>query len=421
MVAAVLGVLLIGGGDDDGGREPATAPRAMPPASPPAPAPAAPPDTQVEETGGRLAIGITEPNPAFVWPKADRAAAPPFGRWQDAFARIRPAFYRLVLDWPSLQPAAGRPADLAIPNAGCLREVPPCASWAGVREQLQAVAALQRRTGAQVLVVITGSPGWAARAPGGCERAGIGPRSRPPRSAGLAAYRRLITDVLAAGRKAGVDLRYWSAWNEPNHPYFLSPQRRACAASAPSAAIGPYVALVRALRSALDEAPGEQQYVIGELAGLRTRKPQSTAVAEFARALPRALVCGAAAWSQHGYVGGPDPVDSAARGLAAHRCGRAPSIWITETGVGAARLGAGRAAGASAQRAACRRMDRRLRRWYDDPRVTAAFQYTLREDDRFPTGLVRTRLDGAYPVLGVWEGWGGGRAAEAPPPARACG
>jgi hypothetical protein len=417
-------VLLTGREGADGERS-ASSPRATatPTPTPPgdAAAPGPPPDTQVEETGGRLAVGITEPNPSFVWAPEDREVGGAFGRWRAAFARIRPAYYRLVLDWPSLQPSRGAPADLAIPNGGCLRDVEPCASWAGVREQLEAAASRQRRTGMQVLVVVTGSPDWAARPAGGCERAGIAPRSRPPRAAALEDYRRLVSDTLAAAREAGVELRYWSAWNEPNHPYFLSPQRRACAAGARTAAVGPYVAMARALREALDAAPGEQAYVIGELAGLLRRKPQSTGVREFARALPDELVCGAAAWTQHAYVPGPDPVDAAARGLASHRCDRAPEIWITETGVGAAKLGASRPAGEAAQRAACRAMDRRLRRWFEDPRVTAAFQYTLREDDKFPTGLVKTRLDGAYPVLRAWERWGGSRPPGAAPPKAACG
>ena len=38
-------------------------------------------------------------------------------------------------------------------------------------------------------------------------------------------------------------------------------------------------------------------------------------------------------------------------------------------------------------------------RWYDDPRVTIAFQYTVREDDKFPTGLVSTDLTTDRPAL----------------------
>jgi hypothetical protein len=325
-----------------------------------------------------------------------------------------------VLDWPSLQPEAGAPPNLEIPNGGCLRDVQPCGPWAGVRDQLRAAASRQKATGMQVLVVISGTPAWAARPASGCERAGIEPRSRTPRPDALPAYRRLVTDTLAAAAQEGVRLRYWSAWNEPNHPYFISPQRDRCSASAPSAAVGPYVELARALNAALAEAPGEQEYVLGELAGLMTRKPRNTGVEEFARALPDDLVCGAKAWAQHGYVGGRDPVDGAAHGLRSHGCARAPEIWITETGVGGPRRGRDRATGAAAQHTACLAMRRRLVRWYEDPRVTAAFQYTLREDDRFPTGLVDTGLTRAYPVLREWQAWGRRATPQAPPPRSTC-
>jgi hypothetical protein len=54
--------------------------------------------------------------------------------------------------------------------------------------------------------------------------------------------------------------------------------------------------------------------------------------------------------------------------------------------------------------------------------VTAAFQYTLREDDIFPTGLVKTDLSTAYPALAEWTAWGGQSRPEptAPPPPDGC-
>ena len=54
--------------------------------------------------------------------------------------------------------------------------------------------------------------------------------------------------------------------------------------------------------------------------------------------------------------------------------------------------------------------------WYDDPRVTVAFQYTVREDDKFPTGLVSTDLTTERPALKEWTAWGGSRAPADPPP-----
>jgi hypothetical protein len=59
--------------------------------------------------------------------------------------------------------------------------------------------------------------------------------------------------------------------------------------------------------------------------------------------------------------------------------------------------------------------------WYDDPRVSVAFQYTVREDDKFPTGLVSTDLTHERPALKEWTAWGGGRSPTAPPPASTCG
>jgi len=62
--------------------------------------------------------------------------------------------------------------------------------------------------------------------------------------------------------------------------------------------------------------------------------------------------------------------------------------------------------------------------YWVDPRITAAVQYTMREDDVFPTGLVTSDLTRAYPALKEWQQWGM-RARERPedrPPSRArCG
>ena len=52
--------------------------------------------------------------------------------------------------------------------------------------------------------------------------------------------------------------------------------------------------------------------------------------------------------------------------------------------------------------------ERQLRKWERDPRVTAAFHYTLREDDVYPTGLVSTDLTHAFPALKLWQAWGSG-------------
>jgi hypothetical protein len=48
-------------------------------------------------------------------------------------------------------------------------------------------------------------------------------------------------------------------------------------------------------------------------------------------------------------------------------------------------------------------MERYLRRWYLDPKVDVAFQYTIREDPAYPVGLADDRLTRAYPVFELWR------------------
>jgi hypothetical protein len=388
---------------------PSATPTATPTPSPtPKARPRAPARAHKRGPRGDLAVGLTEQNPNLVAAPGARPAPPQFARWQADVGRLRPRYFRLVLDWPSLQPSR-RDADLAAPQAGCLRSTPPCAGWAGVRDQLAALASRQRgQPGSwRVLVVITGTPDWAARPASGCERAGTLPRSRAPRPGALPAYERLVERVIGLGTALGVDLRYWSAWNEPNHPFFISPQRAVCSATARSLAAGRYTELTRALEHALAVAPGSQQYVVGELAGLDASKSKSTSVQEFLGALPRDVVCGTSILTLHGYVTGIDPVAIASRAAASHHCGHRHVVWMTETGVGAPHAGQDKRTSPASERRACRQLHRRLLDWYRDPRVSAAFQYTFREDDVFRTGLVSTGLDRAFPVLGEWEAWGG--------------
>jgi hypothetical protein len=99
-------------------------------------------------------------------------------------------------------------------------------------------------------------------------------------------------------------------------------------------------------------------------------------------------------------------------------------IWMTETGAGAPRTATARTGGKAAELTGCRSVHRVLKRWYRDPRITAAVQYTLREDDVFPTGLVTTDLTRAYPALREWQQWGlraRGRPGDPPPAKPRCG
>ena len=133
-------------------------------------------------------------------------------------------------------------------------------------------------------------------------------------------------------------------------------------------------------------------------------------------------MCGAAAWSQHAYIGGADVLGDVESALRAKGCEK--PVWITETGAGAARTDTARADGARGEKRGCEALHRQLASWYADPRVTLAVQYTLREDDKFPTGLVTTDLTRAYPALEEWRQWGMTARplpTDPPPAGAACG
>ena len=204
-------------------------------------------------------------------------------------------------------------------NGGCLRDKQPCAAYGGLRDQLQALAARQREGGWETLVVMSGTPEWAARPAGGCERDNTTPRSRPrARHGDLHAVRRARARRGArAGRGAA------STGARGTSPTTRTSSRRSgwsATATRPSAAVAPYVEMARALKAGLDAAPGDQQLVLGELAGLDRSRPMTTSVSEFVADIPEDMACGSAIWTQHGYVGGRDPVDDLERALARKGC-----------------------------------------------------------------------------------------------------
>jgi hypothetical protein len=397
------------------GEEPrAPSPRPVAPAPTPTPTPALAP-LDAPTAGPSLAVGITEVNANLIVSPAAREVPPPWRQWGDELARIRPAVYRVVVPWSSVQPRPAERPNLALPNGGCMRDKGPCAAFAGLQDQLRALAT----RGWAGMVVFTGMPPWAAAETAGCRRATV-PTAGGPRAAALPAFRQLIADVLALARAEGADIRYVSPWNEPNHPYFLAPQRASCHADARSLVAAPYAALASAARDELAAQPGDQKLVLGETAGLLEPTGRGTSVQELIRELPRGLVCSTRVWSQHAYIGGTDPVAAVTAALDARHCPRRHVIWITETGVGPAPGGFSLARGITSERQGCRLLHQRLLDWYENPRVTLAVQYTFREDDLFPTGLVTTDLRRARPALREWQAWGARPRPDAPPPRSTC-
>lgn len=389
------------------------------------PAPPAPPRPVV------LATGLTEPDAQLLWTRAARPRlAPGLAPWRDRLLALRPRVLRVLVNWAALQPRADAPPDFSIPADGCLRGLPPCGAYAGLREELQAIASEQRAPGGgpEVEVVVLGVPGWAAAPAGGCERSDATAFSRPITPEGLRAYVALLRGLVDLGDQTGARLRWWSPWNEPNHPAFLSPQRERCSADAPSRAAAVYSELVRAARAALDAAPGDQRLVLGELAGYTTPTPKTSTIAELVSGLPDDVACASRVWSQHVYApsqpdpGDGDPVAALEQALDARACTRGAHVWVTETGAGGPDPGADRPVDDVSLRAGCRAQDAMLRRWAADPRVDVAIQYTFREDTAYPVGLADARLTRAYPTYDLWRAWGARAPSDpAPPLPAACG
>ncbi len=358
-----------------------------------------------------LVTGLAERNANLLWSRAARPELPPgFGPWRDRVEALRPRYYRLLVDWAALQPRRDQAPALEQGDNGCLRDIGPCGPFAGIRDVLRAVRSQQEANGGwEVVITIYGVPEWAARPAGGCERDTELPRARPITRAGLAGYRGLVRALVGLGAQEGVDLRWWSPWNEPNQPYFISPQRASCDPASPSLSVGVYTRLVRAARRELAAAGGDRRLVLGELAGVNHPSKLVTGVKEFVESLPRDVACAGDVWAQHMYAergeqGGLEgSVGQLRRTLARRSCTRGKAIWVTETGVGGTRVGAPRTYDPAELQQDCRDMATALRRWSRDRRVAAAFQYTFREDTAFPVGLADPGLSRAYPVYDLWR------------------
>ena len=380
------------------------------------------------------AFGLTEDDADLLWsPDAPSRTPESFLSARVELTALDPTYLRLLVDWAALQPEPGRPPALEAAVSGCDRGAGPCGAYAGIAAELAAIASQQRAAGAgarfRVVVDIFGAPAWAARGHAGCESSGTAPFSRPLRPAAIADYRSLIGSLLALGARDGVALEWWSPWNEPNDPRFLSPQRSSCAAASRPRAAAIYAQLARAMAAELRAAGGRHHLLLGELNDFEIDTPHSTSVAQFVAALPADVICLAEAWSIHAYArhdpasATPDPVPVLEAALDARGpCGRDVGIWVTEAGAGAPHPGQPRPAGAADEQAGCLALAAQLLQWRSDPRVGAVFQYSFREDPAFPVGLTSADLSHLYPTYRLWLAWSRAQAAGQPPPtpAAAC-
>jgi hypothetical protein len=409
-LVAVVFVTACGGG----GGEKTTSTSASTPAKPP-PAKQAPTDVA---PGGGLAIGLTEINPDLFWHGKDVGD---FDPWRDRAEALKPQVYRLTVDWATLQPSPDAPVDWTRASDGCMRGMKPCRPYSGIRDTLRAIRSQQQAgNGFATMVVIYGVPEWAAIKPKGCERDDIGARSRPITAKGLDAYRKLVRSLQDLSRQEGASIRWWSPWNEPNGPFFISPQRAECRGSSKALSPAVYTKFALAMREELE--PG-QQLVVGELAGLENARKYGTSISEFFAGLPDEVVCNAGVFAQHAYAkrgdkaDDPGAVGALEEVLDGRPCARDKPIWVTETGVGGPHVGDERSPKEESIRADCQALNVALRRWDKDPRVDAAIQYTFRDDPVFPVGLADAELTKEWPAYQLFKAWGGARNPDGPPPA----
>jgi len=401
-------------------------------AAPAAPAPEAASDRPVRPP--TLAVGLVTTDAGALTPPA--TPVPGFEAAQAATDRIAPRFVRVDVRWDLLQPEEGAALDPArVIGDGCGREgAQPCSGPISLARTLGALKAAQAAHPGRYrpLISFWGMPGWAGAAGDGCEAAQAREGARPLAPGKEPAYRAAVAAVWGAVRAAGLQGADWTPWNEPNAPYFLDPQRASCAPDAEPRSPAQFSRLVVAMDAELDRlraaapegspARGDR-LVVGELAAWGAPSRRAVPADEFLRALPDDVLCRADVLSVHGYLearprsGKGEPIAAGLRELDRRPCLDGRPAWITETAVGAPRAGGRRQAQASTLQAECRLMDRQLDRWYHDPRVTAAFQYSVREDPAFPTGLLPEDLSRTFPVAQVWAAWGGDRAPEAAPPA----
>lgn len=406
--------------------------------SAPSPAPGA--STTAAPDGGTaarppsLAVGLVTNDVGALTPPS--TPVPGFGGAQLVTDRIAPRFVRVDVRWDLLQPEEGTPLDASrVIGDGCGREgAKPCSGAASLLRTLQALKAAQVAHPGHYrpLLSFWGMPAWAGAPVEGCDGAKAREGAQPLAPGREDAYRAAIASVWGAVRVAGIEGADWTPWNEPNAPYFIDPQRASCRPDGEPRSPAQFSRLVVAMDAELDRLRAQQpegsparddRLVVGELAAWGAPSRRAVPTDEFLRALPDDVLCRADVLSVHGYLearprsGKGEPIAAGLRELDRRPCLDGKPAWITETAVGAPRSGGDRDAAAETLKAECRLMDRQLDRWYHDPRVTAAFQYSVREDPYFPTGLLDEGLDRTFPVARVWAAWGGDRDPAAAPPA----
>ena len=336
---------------------------------------------------GSLATGLTEYAPAAI---AGRAR------------ELHPRYARLYVLWSAVQPRPGARFDWDAEGSGGF----------SVRAQVRAI----HEAGFDPLVTFYSTPAWAARPAGGCEPPKANVNARAPRADALPDYRAMVESFLAMARREGLDVRHLSAWNEPNSGLFLAPQRQRCdPVSSPSRGAAQYAPIARALSAALDAAPGDQEAVVGEVSARSRRARSSAPSTSSSRPCPGTWRA-AAAYGRSTSTPATPTACPRPSGASPRFPARRASCGSPRPEPARRKPGAPRTYDATTLRGACAGLDILLQRWWADPKVTAAFQYTLREDPNFPVGLASADLARTYPTFALWRAWGAREKPTDPPP-----
>ena len=235
-------------------------------------------------------------------------------------------------------------------------------------------------------------------------------------------------------------MRWWSPWNEPNHPAFISPQR--APARRPRRRWRPRVyaaARARAPRPRWTPRPATSSSSSARWPARPSPSPRRSTVQEMVAALPDDVACASRTWSQHDYAqvtpdpGKPDPVTALEQALDARPCTRGAHVWVTETGVGGDDPGAHRGrstiALSCARHVAAPHADRAATGWRRTIRGARRGRSPRRPPSRdghapTPPAVARARrprlTPASYPTYDLVQGpaAGGARAAPSDPPRR---
>ena len=187
-----------------------------------------------------------------------------WAHWRAEMARLNPVVYRIFVPWNEVQPRADAPPNLALAENGCVRDKGPCAPFAGLRDQLRALAA----RGWQGMIVLAGLPDWAVAHVPGCTR-GASPIAGIPREDALPAYRHADRGRARARARRGRRRPLRQPVQRAQPPVLRS--RRSGRAATRRRRRSPRAATRRSpapRAQALADAPGDQELVLGETAGL---------------------------------------------------------------------------------------------------------------------------------------------------------